>query len=241
MLSRGSARLCSVLCSERLHRVPLESWLPYRLVHLSKNIRDPFPSGQPSGFRGSQNVSLSHPLDPSNSTPPSLSSSSTSDRSVDSGPDSSPSSSNSQPKKHTPNNANTQGFLEGNSGVPSPYVYPTPQPSYTNPPFDTHGFFKALEKTFPTPTAQSLMRATRALLVDRLGKVRRDALTVKDLDNQAYLFRAALSELRAELSMDIKNESASLNSTMAALRRDVERLDVKMKEDIAHLRHESVC
>jgi len=85
------------------------------------------------------------------------------------------------------------------------------------------------------------MRATRALLVDRLGKVRRDALTVKDLDNQAYLFRAALSELRAELSMDIKNESASLNSTMAALRRDVERLDVKMKEDIAHLRHESVC
>lgn len=73
--------------------------------------------------------------------------------------------------------------LEGTSGVPSPYVYPTPRPSYTNPPFDTHGFFKALEKSFPTPTAQSLMRATRALLVDRIGKVRRDALTVKDLDN----------------------------------------------------------
>jgi len=44
-------------------------------------------------------------------------------------------------------------------------------------------FFKALEKTFPEETARSLMRATRALLVDRIGRVRKEALTVKDLDN----------------------------------------------------------
>lgn len=56
-------------------------------------------------------------------------------------------------------------------------------PSYSNPPFHTHQFFTALEKTFPTPTARSLMRATRALLVDRVGRVRREGLTVKDLDN----------------------------------------------------------
>lgn len=56
-------------------------------------------------------------------------------------------------------------------------------PSYANPPFHTHQFFKALEKTFPTPTARSLMRATRALLVDRVGRVRREGLTHKDLDN----------------------------------------------------------
>jgi hypothetical protein len=40
-----------------------------------------------------------------------------------------------------------------------------------------------LEKTFPKQTARSLMRATRALLVDRIGKVKRDGLTHKDLDN----------------------------------------------------------
>jgi len=56
-------------------------------------------------------------------------------------------------------------------------------PSYAHPPFHTHQFFTALEKTFPTPTARSLMRATRALLVDRVGRVRREGLTVKDLDN----------------------------------------------------------
>jgi hypothetical protein len=55
--------------------------------------------------------------------------------------------------------------------------------TYQNPPFNTHAFFNVLEKTFPTPTARSLMRATRALLVDRIGKVKRDGLTYKDLDN----------------------------------------------------------
>jgi hypothetical protein len=70
----------------------------------------------------------------------------------------------------------------------SPSLVPStvPQPvstKYQNPPFDTHHFFAALEKTFPTPTARSLMRATRALLVDRIGRVKREGLMYKDLDN----------------------------------------------------------
>ena len=56
-------------------------------------------------------------------------------------------------------------------------------PPYSRPPFHTYQFFMALEKTFPTESARNLMRATRALLVDRLGKVRRDGLNQKDLDN----------------------------------------------------------
>jgi len=64
-----------------------------------------------------------------------------------------------------------------------PAVASTHIPVYSSPPFDTHAFFAALERTFPTPTARSLMRATCALLVDRLGKVRRGGLTTKDLDN----------------------------------------------------------
>ena len=57
------------------------------------------------------------------------------------------------------------------------------QPAYTPPPFHTHAFYAALEKTFPPSTARHLMRATRALLVDRIGRVRREAVTHKDLDN----------------------------------------------------------
>jgi len=111
-------------------------------------------------------------------------------------------------------------------------------PTYSSPPFHTHAFFTALEKTFPEETARSLMRATRALLVDRIGKVRREGLTVKDLDNQAYLFRAALSELRAELTMNTNNNSAAIRTATAALRREVDLLDVKMKENIGNLKHE---
>ena len=54
------------------------------------------------------------------------------------------------------------------------------------------------------------------------------------------MFRAALSELRAEITMMTKNDSAAIRSTTAALRREVERLDVKMKEDIGNLKHEYV-
>lgn len=57
---------------------------------------------------------------------------------------------------------------------------------------------------------------------------------------QAYLFRAALSELRAEITMMTKNDSAAIRTSTAALRREVDRLDIKMKEDIGTLKHEYV-
>jgi hypothetical protein len=110
--------------------------------------------------------------------------------------------------------------------------------TYQNPPFNTHAFFNVLEKTFPTPTARSLMRATRALLVDRIGKVKRDGLTYKDLDNQAYLFRAALSEMRAEATTRTRSETAAIRAQSASLRRDVDALGGRLKEGIDGLKHE---
>lgn len=70
--------------------------------------------------------------------------------------------------------------------VPSyvPSTVPPPIP-YSQPPFDTHRFIRRLEwrQIFSTSYAEDLMHVARALLVDRMGKVRREALTVKDLDN----------------------------------------------------------
>ncbi|KAJ7507727.1 hypothetical protein B0H11DRAFT_139138 [Mycena galericulata] len=143
------------------------------------------------------------------------------------------------PSKEPPASGTTEGTPSSTTGVPSTLLDSSSNVStYANPPFHTHAFFTALEKTFPTPTARSLMRATRALLVDRVGRVRREGLTVKDLDNQAYLFRAALAELRAEITMSTNNDSAAMRTATAALRREVDRLDIKMKEDIATLKHE---
>ncbi|KAI0002968.1 hypothetical protein BJV74DRAFT_876366 [Russula compacta] len=110
--------------------------------------------------------------------------------------------------------------------------------TYQNPPFDTHAFFGVLEKTFPTPTARSLMRATRALLVDRIGRVKRDGLTYKDLDNQAYLLRAALSETRAEMTTRTRAETAAIRAQSAALRRDLDALSARLKESLDGLKHD---
>lgn len=40
--------------------------------------------------------------------------------------------------------------------------------------------------------------------------------------------------------MRTRNDSAAIRTATTALRRDVDRVDVKMKEDMATLKHESV-
>jgi len=42
------------------------------------------------------------------------------------------------------------------------------------------------------------------------------------------------------MTMNTKNDSAAIRAATAALRREVDRLDVKMKEDIGNLKHEFV-
>ncbi|KAG8898988.1 hypothetical protein FRB99_007012 [Tulasnella sp. 403] len=105
-------------------------------------------------------------------------------------------------------------------------------------PFNTYRFYKALEISFEPPIAKTLMRATRGALVDRIRRTKKDALSVQNFDNSAYLFRAALSELRTELTMRTRKETATLRTTLTALRKEVDLLDSKMKEDIATLKHE---
>ncbi|KAJ3869699.1 hypothetical protein EV359DRAFT_76496 [Lentinula novae-zelandiae] len=211
--------------------------ISHRDTHTTSSVGDPHLP---------QSISMAHPLDPSNAdaqqpthttnvvpndeTPSAPSSSMPSPGSPPSPPPP-PAISKSIPEFERSNSSNLPSTVQRHE------VY---TPAYSHPPFHTHAFFKVLEGTFPTSIARSLMRATRALLVDRIGKVRREGLTHKDLDNQAYLFRAALSELRSGMTLNTKNDSATVQSATTALRREVDRLDVKMKEDITTLKHEQV-
>ncbi|KAF8573289.1 hypothetical protein K439DRAFT_1643115, partial [Ramaria rubella] len=96
--------------------------------------------------------------------------------------------------------------------LPPRTTHPVPVASiHSSPLSHTHTFF-VLERTFPTPVAHAFMRATLGLL-------------------QACLFRAILT-------MCTRNESAKLQASMAALGREVDALDGKMKEDIQTLKHE---
>lgn len=140
------------------------------------------------------------------------------------------------PEQHTP--------VEERGLVPS--NLPTPHPdnhifhAYTPPPFDTHRLVTSYARSFSLPIAEQLMHSTRALLSDRLNKVRRDGLMHTDLENQAYLFRAALSEMRTEAGVRGKTDSAAVKAQAAAMRREVDALSGRMNEAIATLKHEYV-
>lgn len=193
------------------------------------SINDP----RPTRPIPNQSVSLAHPLDPQTNRNPLKD-------------DPSPSKDDSGSTEREPPQPDKQEPLPSSREVVPLSTVPTTTngtlhhhpSSYSNPPFNTHSFFAVLEKTFPTPTARSLMRATRALLVDRMARVRREGLTIKDLDNQAYLFRAALQELRTEITTNAKSATTEARSALTALSKDVDALEVKMKEDIATLKHE---
>ncbi|KAJ7283723.1 hypothetical protein C8J57DRAFT_1293383 [Mycena rebaudengoi] len=206
MILRRLPRLCRCISTEAHLPSPQLSLLPmaisHREAHTAPSISDP---------PASHSMSLAHPRDPLVQS-----------RNI---PDRDDSSSNPPSDGPTDEPPVLTSNERSNSGVPSTRLDATSShlSSYAHPPFHTHAFFTALEKTFPTPTARSLMRATRALLVDRVGRVRREGLTVKDLDNQAYLFRAALAELRAEITMSTNNDSAAIRTATAALRREDSR------------------
>lgn len=111
--------------------------------------------------------------------------------------------------KDPPSNANDESSnhtmeqpLSGLEVVPQPPPLPpatssppqmTPSGDIQNVPrvnaFDTHRFVNALERTFPTPIARTLMRATRAILVVRFGRVKQEVFGVRDLDNVSTLPR----------------------------------------------------
>jgi len=138
-----------------------------RTVQTGKSIADPPPDTTSIALSTHPTDSVSAPTRPSNL--------------LDAGSASSSTSSFVSSFSQDPRQGNNSKSPPQTSDVPSTDVARVP--TYSHPPFHTHAFFTALEKTFPTPTARSLMRATRALLVDRVGKVRREGLTVKDLDN----------------------------------------------------------
>ena len=57
---------------------------------------------------------------------------------------------------------------------------------------------------------------------------------------QAYLFRAALSEMRTEMTTRTRAETAAIRAQSASLRRDVDALGARLKEGIDGLKHECV-
>ena len=58
---------------------------------------------------------------------------------------------------------------------------------------------------------------------------------------EAYLFSAALSELRTEVQVQARNDAISQQSANALLQREVDSLSQRMREDMQGLKNECVA
>lgn len=121
----------------------------------------------------------------------------------------------------------------GEFHLPPPQAQPFPLPRV---PFSTHTFVNQLEKAaIPRPLASQVMSATLALLLSRELRARRELLSKQDLENEAYLFTAALAELKTGTEVKARNDNLMLGSMKSGLERETEILDQRVKEDVQRL------
>ncbi|KAL2919520.1 hypothetical protein HK105_201167 [Polyrhizophydium stewartii] len=82
------------------------------------------------------------------------------------------------------------------------------------------------------------MRVINAFLVDSTLSLRAATLSTVELENDVYLFKAQLQELRNELQLLRQNDSANLKAETEAVMREIESLNQKFSELVASLKAE---
>ncbi|KAJ1856696.1 hypothetical protein GGH12_002883 [Coemansia sp. RSA 1822] len=103
--------------------------------------------------------------------------------------------------------------------------------------FNTHSLVRQLTDVgFSNEQATLLMTLVKYKVYESMEQLKASMLTKSDLENDAYLFRAALQELRTETQMIRKNDQAILESRAAAINRDIESLAQRLTDEVANLR-----
>ncbi|KAJ2869362.1 hypothetical protein GGI22_000314, partial [Coemansia erecta] len=104
-------------------------------------------------------------------------------------------------------------------------------------PFNTYRLVRLLiEAGYSGGQAKTIMLLFKHQVYETVERVKANMLTKSDLENDAYLFRAALQELRTETQMIRKNDQAILESQLAGIDREIESLAQKINDDIANVR-----
>jgi hypothetical protein len=70
------------------------------------------------------------------------------------------------------------------------------------------------------------------------ARLRQTMLTTSDLENESYLFKAALSELRTEIQIMRRNDTQTLQSEASQITREVDALAQRLREDIGNMKSE---
>ncbi|KAI9206911.1 uncharacterized protein BJ171DRAFT_308610 [Polychytrium aggregatum] len=105
--------------------------------------------------------------------------------------------------------------------------------------FDTYKLVKQLERQgFKRSQAVAIMRIINAILLESTMDIRSKLLSKTELENESYLYKADLQELRNELQLLRQNDTANLKTDSEAILRDIEALNQKFADKIASLKSE---
>ncbi|KAK9488898.1 hypothetical protein V1527DRAFT_433179 [Lipomyces starkeyi] len=126
----------------------------------------------------------------------------------------------------------------GSSFTTSLTVAPPPGMRYPHY-FDTYHIFSQLHRAgFTDDQAKALMKCMRGLLTDELLRAKETYLSSAEMENEAYLFDAACSELRTEIQNNRKSHALLAQTETAALQREFLVLKRLFEEEIDYMKNE---
>ncbi|KAI8991287.1 hypothetical protein BDF20DRAFT_812620 [Mycotypha africana] len=105
--------------------------------------------------------------------------------------------------------------------------------------FDTYELLTQLEQQgFTRKQAEVLMKGIKFRLRECTASMKQQLLLTSDLENESYLFKAALSELRTEVQVMRRNDMQKLQTELSVITREVEALEQKLNESMAEMKNE---
>lgn len=105
--------------------------------------------------------------------------------------------------------------------------------------FDTQKVYSSLKYAgFSSGQADAVMQTLRDMLYMAMSDCRENAVQLAIVENEAYLFEAACSELRNEIQTDRTAQAESYRVNLARLSRDVELLRHEIEETVNSMKSE---
>ncbi|KAJ9622465.1 hypothetical protein H2203_006688 [Taxawa tesnikishii (nom. ined.)] len=125
--------------------------------------------------------------------------------------------------------------LNGSDAQKPPHISTPPYVHH----FDTYGLVRRLEEGgWTQPQAVTIMKAVRLILASNMELAREGLVSRSNVENETYLFRAACSELRTELTTKRKAESERQRSERTQLQHEVDILGQRLTQEGGNLKDE---
>lgn len=126
-------------------------------------------------------------------------------------------------------------FDEHAPPIKAPHIEPPPYVHH----FDTYGLVKRLtDGGWDQQQAITVMKAVRLMLADNTDLATSALVSKSNLENEAYLFKAACAELKTEVTTRRKSEQEKQRTERGQLQHEVDILSQNFTQQTAHMKDE---